>query len=103
MKRPGQTVSVLPPQKGTDHPALLVSLNFRTMERELTSTTYSWDGHSSSDVVHSASTANYSCGALLYDSKLKAFIGLHHGTHGPDSKNGSNNLCAPLKAMGLRQ
>jgi hypothetical protein len=73
------------------------------MEREVTATTYKWDGDKTHDVVHSASTDSFSCGSFLYDVELKAVIGQHHGSIGPDTKHGQNNLCSPLKAMGSRQ
>jgi hypothetical protein len=103
MKRPGQAVSVSAPQIGVDIPCMYFGLNPRTMERELCATVYSWDGRETSDIIHSATSANFSCGSMLYDSKLKAIVGLHHGSLGPDAKHGNNNLCSPLKVMGLRQ
>jgi len=98
-----KAVSVETPQKGHGHACLYIGLNPKTMEREVIGTTYSWDGDKTHDVIHSATTANFSCGSFLYDSKLKAVVALHHGSLGPDSKHGENNLCSPLKAMGLRQ
>jgi len=90
------------PRIGSGFSSLYIGLNPLTMQREFCDTPYSWDGKASSDVIHSASTANFSCGSFLYDSEVEA-VASHHGTIGPDSKLGENNLCSPLKAMGPRQ
>jgi hypothetical protein len=91
------------PQVGTGFSCLYIGLNPMTMQREFCDTPYSWSGRATDDVIHSASTANHSCGSFLYDSELDAVIASHHGTLGPDLKLGENNLCSPLKAMGPRQ
>jgi len=96
-------LKVVGPQIGTGYSCLYIGLNPMTMQRESCDTPYSWSGKASDDVIHSASTANFSCGSFLYDSELEAVIASHHGTIGPDSKLGENNLCSPLKAMGPRQ
>jgi hypothetical protein len=99
----GPRVTVMAPQIGEGFEALLYGLDPVTMERFITPTSYSWSGKPTENVIHSATTANYGCGALLYDSRLGAVVGHHHGSWGPDTKHGNNNLCSPLKAMGLRQ
>jgi len=97
------SLQVVAPQTGHARVCLYVGLNPKTTLREFTATCYSWDGKATSDVIHSASTENYCCGSFLYDSTLNAVVGLHHGSIGPDSKHGENNLCSPLKAMEARQ
>jgi hypothetical protein len=96
-------LKVVGPQIGTGISCLYIGLNPNTMLREFCDTPYSWTGKSEDSVVHSASTANFSCGSFLYDSELEGVVASHHGTIGPDSKLGENNLCSPLKAMGPRQ
>jgi hypothetical protein len=96
-------LNVMGPQVGNGFSSLYIGLNPLTMQREFCDTPYSWSGKAEDDVIHSASTANFSCGSFLYDSELDAAIAAHHGTIGPDSKLGENNLCSPLKAMGPRQ
>jgi len=96
-------LKVVGPRIGTGFSSLYIGLNPSTMNREFCDTPYSWSGKATDDVIHSASTANFSCGSFLYDSELEAVVASHHGTIGPDSKLGENNLCSPLKAMGPRQ
>jgi hypothetical protein len=99
----GLRMSVVTPQIGTNFPCCYIGYDPATCEPTICTTAYSWDGDSKSDIIHSATTANFSCGAFLYDAELCGIVGLHHGTVGPNSKRGNNNLCSPLKAMGPRQ
>jgi len=91
------------PNVGNHYPCMYIGLSPLTMQREFCATTYSWDGKPESSALHSATTSNFSCGSFLYDSERECVIASHHGTIGPDSKLGENNLCSPLKAMGPRQ
>jgi len=96
------SLNVVSPQRGENIPCMYIGFNPKTMENELISTVYSWNGEPTSDLKHSASTQNFCCGSFLFDPQVNGVVGLHHGTIGPDTKFGGNNLCSPLKVMGRR-
>jgi hypothetical protein len=93
-----KSVTVMAPQIGEGFVVLYIGVDPKTVQNTITATQYKWSGDMNDDVVHSATTENFSCGSWLFDVTKQGMIGLHHGSLGPAPKTGNNNLCAALKA-----
>jgi hypothetical protein len=88
---------------GSNTTATYVGFNPDTGKPVFASTEYSWNGDAKSWITHSATTKNFSCGALLVDAKSNRIVGIHQASAGPNPKSGNNNFCSPLKAMAPTQ
>jgi len=90
-----RAVAIQKPTSGAKNSCMYAGYSPVTGEKVIATTDYSWT--SSNTLKHSASTQNFSCGAVLVQQNngTCSIVGIHYGTNGPNPQGG-NNLMAVL-------